>query len=122
MEIKDLKAKQGKVNMVVEVTEIGDVREFTKFGKTGRVCNATVKDATGETKITLWNEDIDTMKVGDKVKIENGWVNEFQGQLQITKGKFGKFEVGSGSEEAEPVPEAPTEPTAEEAVAEEKVE
>ena len=117
MEIKDLKPKQGKVNMVVEVTEMGDVREFTKFGKTGRVCNATVKDATGETKITLWNEDIDLMKVGDKVKIENGWVNEFQGQLQITKGKFGKFEV-VGDSQAEPVAEQ----AEEQPVAEEKVE
>ncbi len=139
MEIKDLKAKQGKVNMVVEIKEMGDVREFTKFGRTGRVCNAIVKDSTGETKLTLWNEDIDKVKVGDKVKIEGGFVNEFRGDLQLTKGKFGKLEVveETGGEEAasaeEPKPaeteseqapaDTPTEtPVQEEGIVEEKIE
>ena len=36
------------------LTEKGDIREFEKFGKTGRVCNAIAKDATGEIKLSLW--------------------------------------------------------------------
>lgn len=93
MAIKDLKSGQGNINLVVEVLDKGETREFTKFGRTGRVCNANVKDETGEIKLTLWNEDIDKIRIGDKVKIENGFVREFQGELQLTKGKFGRFEV-----------------------------
>ncbi len=91
--INELKPRLGKVDIEVEVVSKGDVREFNKFGTTGRVCNATAKDDTGEVKLTLWNEDIDKVKEGDKVKITNGYVNEFQGEMQLTSGRFGKLEV-----------------------------
>ena len=37
-----------------------------------------------------------------KIKITNGYVNEFQGESQVTAGKFGKLEIlGEGEAEAE---------------------
>ena len=119
MAIKDLEPRQGKVDIVVEVVEKGDVREFEKFGRTGRVCNAKVKDETGEISLTLWNEQVDQVNVGDKVHITNGYVGEFQGEKQLTTGKFGKLEVvGKGAEA--PAEEPKTEPAAEEAPAAEE--
>ncbi|MBW2977667.1 hypothetical protein KY331_02375 [Candidatus Woesearchaeota archaeon] len=97
-QIKDLQARQGKVDIVVEVVDLGEVREFNKFGRTGRVATATVKDESGEIKMSLWNEQIDQVKLGDKVHITNGYVNEYQGELQVTTGKFGKLEVVESSE------------------------
>ena len=98
MAIKDLEARQGNVNLTLDVVDKGEMREFEKFGKKGRVCNATAKDDTGSITLTLWNDDIDKVNVGDKVKIENGWVSEWQGELQLSTGKFGKLEVlSSGS-------------------------
>src|SRR3989344_41470 len=99
MEIVDLKPRQGKIEIVAEVTEKGDVREFNKFGKTGRVCNAKIKDSSGEITLTLWNDDIDNVNVGDKIRIENGYVSEWQGELQLTTGKFGKLEILEKGEE-----------------------
>src|SRR3989344_1727441 len=93
MEIVDLKPKQGSVGVVAEVIDKGEVREFNKFGKQGRVCNAKIKDETGEIALTLWNDDIDKVNVGDRIKIENGYVNEWQGELQLTTGRYGKLEV-----------------------------
>ena len=101
MEIKELKPKQGNVEIVAEVTEKGDVREFEKFGKSGRVCNAKIKDASGEIKLSLWNEQIDQVNVGDTVKVTNGYVSEWQGELQLTTGKFGNLEI-VGAGEAKP--------------------
>ena len=101
MPIKDLQPRQGKVEITLEVTEKGDVREFDKFGKKGRVCSAKAKDASGEVILSLWNEQIDQVNVGDTVKISNGYVNEFQGENQLTTGKFGKMEVTSGSGSSE---------------------
>ena len=99
MAIKDLEVKQSNVDIVVEVVDIGEVREFQKFGRLGRVTTATVKDETGEMKLTLWNDEIDAVKKGDKVHIENGYVNEWQGEKQLTTGRFGKLEVvGEGEE------------------------
>lgn len=99
MEIKDLKPKEGNVEVIAEVVEKGDVREFNKFGKAGRVCNAKIKDASGQIALTLWNEQIDQVNVGDTVHITNGYVNEWQGEMQLTTGKFGKLEI-KGKEES----------------------
>jgi replication factor A1 len=93
MKIAEIQARQGKIDIEAEVTEKGEVKEFQKFGNTGRVCNAKIKDDSGEIDLTLWNEDIDKVNVGDKVKITNGYCNEFQGNKQITAGRFGKLEV-----------------------------
>ena len=75
MAIKDLKARQGNVELVVDIVDVGQPREFEKFGKSGRVANAIAKDESGDIKLTLWNEDIDKIKPGDKVKISNGYVS-----------------------------------------------
>ena len=93
MEVKDLKPNTGSVDLVLEVVDKDEPRTFEKFGKTGSVCNAKVKDETGEVKMTLWNDDIEKIKVGDKIHIENGWCSEFRDELQISSGKFGKIEV-----------------------------
>lgn len=93
MKIVDLKTGQGKVDIEIEVIEISDAREFSKFGKDGRVATARVKDDSGEMDLTLWNESIDEISVGSKVKIENGYVSEFQGNPQLTAGKFGSLTV-----------------------------
>ena len=74
MAIKDLQPKQP--------------REFQKFGKAGKVATATVKDSSGTIKMSLWNEQVDQIKPGDKLKITNGYVNEYQGDMQLTTGDF----------------------------------
>jgi ssDNA-binding replication factor A large subunit len=94
MKVSELQARQGDVNIILEITEKGDERTFEKFGKTGRVCNAKGKDEEGdEISLTLWNEQIDQVNVGDKVKVTKGYVGEWQGEKQLSTGKFGTLEV-----------------------------
>ena len=52
----------------------------------------TLKTDSGEIKITLWNDDCENINEGDKVKVVNGYVREFQGEKQLSAGKFGKIE------------------------------
>ncbi len=93
MKISELQSGQGKVDIEVEVVDVGEIKKFDKFGKEGRVATATVKDDSGEIKMSLWNDDVDKIKVGNKLKITNGYVNEFQGEKQLTAGRFGKLEI-----------------------------
>ncbi len=93
MQIKDLKPKQPVDQVTAKVVDKGEARTFEKFGKHGRVCSAVLKDETGECSLTLWNDEIEKIAPGDTVKITNGWVSEYQGQLQLSPGKFGKMEV-----------------------------
>ena len=110
MTIKDLKIREGNVNITVDIVDVGEVREFDKFGKTGRVATAVAKDETGDVKLTLWNEQIDQVKAGDKVQITNGYVSEWQGEPQLTTGKMGKLEVlGDSKETKEEMTKGPDE-------------
>jgi replication factor A1 len=120
MEIKDLVPKQGNVDIVAVVQELEPVREFEKFGKTGKVCNAIIKDDSGTVKLTLWNEQTEMINAGDKVQITNGYVNEWQGEKQLTTGKFGKLEILEKGE-APAKEAAPSEEVTEDEVLEEDV-
>ena len=100
MQVKDLQPRQGKVDIVLDIVDVGEPREFEKFGRAGRVTTAVAKDETGDIKLTLWNDDIEKVKAGDKIKITNGYVSEWQGEMQLSTGKFGTMEVIGESEEA----------------------
>jgi len=91
MKIEELSSGTGNVTLEAEVVKIGEAREINKYGRTLKVANVTLKDDSGEIDLVLWNENIDKVKEGDKVSIENGYVNEWQGKLQLTLGKFGKM-------------------------------
>jgi replication factor A1 len=131
MKVNELQAKQGKVDIVLDIVEKSEPKTFQKWGKEGSVCNAKGKDDTGEITVTLWNDQIDKVNVGSKIEIKNGYVGEWQGEKQLSTGKFGTLEViGEGEAPAEapeqpaeeaPAEEAPAE-TPEEPVEEEKVE
>ena len=93
MKLKELRAGQGSVNVEAVVKSKAEPRVMNKYGKDLKVANAVVMDDSGEMKLTLWNADVDKVNVGNKVKIINGYVSEFNGEKQLTSGKFGKLEV-----------------------------
>jgi replication factor A1 len=93
MKISELKVGQGKVDIEASVADKSSPRQFEKFGKAGKVCDVTGKDASGSIKLTLWNEQVDSVNIGDKIKVTNGYVSEFRGERQLSTGKFGKLEV-----------------------------
>lgn len=97
MFVADLSAGTGKVDIVLEVVEKDEPRAFEKFGRAGSVCNAKGKDSQGGTiKVTLWNDQCTQVTKGGFIKITNGYVGEYKGELQLSTGKFGKLETVSG--------------------------
>jgi replication factor A1 len=121
MKISELSIGQGNVEVEGTVKEIGEPKVFNKFGKDLSVANAMLQDDSGSIKLTLWNDDVSRFKDGDKLKVVNGYVNEFQGEKQLTSGKFGSLEKVDGSASTESTADsAPTEEApAEDAPAEE---
>ncbi len=121
MKISELTVRQGNVDVEGTIKEVGEIKTFNKFGRELRVADAILEDDSGTIKLSLWNDDAEKFKVGDKVKITNGYVNEFQGEKQLTAGKFGKMELaGEGSqEELSSEGEEPSEGPSEEAPQEE---
>ena len=84
-----------RVTVEAKVVEKGDPREVKSRYKdeTYQVADAIIADETGSIKLTLWNEQIDQVHVDNKVKIENGYVTSFKGEVQLNVGKFGKLTV-----------------------------
>lgn len=94
LNIKELKPRAVVPEITLEIVSLGPPREFANERGSGKVCSAAAKDDTGEEVVlSLWNEQIDLVSEGSKIKIENGWCSEFQGQKQVSTGKFGKMEI-----------------------------
>ena len=93
MKISELDVNQNKINLTGTIESLGEIREFEKFGKAGKVREATLKDESGTIKVALWNEQADSVEEGDKIQISNGYVKEWQGKKQLSTGKYGKLEV-----------------------------
>jgi replication factor A1 len=95
-DIKDLQDGQKRVSIEAKVVEKSEVREVkSKFkDETYRIVDAVVADETGSIKLTLWNDQINMVNVGDNIKIENGYITSFKGEIQLNVGKFGKLTVG----------------------------
>ncbi len=99
MNIKDLRNGMKRVDVEAQVTEKGNPREvMSRFkDETYTVADAVVSDETGSIKLTLWNEQINQVNVNDKIKIENGYVTSFKGEMQLNAGKYGKLTVVPGA-------------------------
>ena len=99
MNIKDLRNGMKRVDVEAQVTEKGNPREvMSRFkDETYTVADAVIADESGSIKLTLWNEQIDQVNVNDKIKIENGYVTSFKGEIQLNAGKYGKLTVLPGA-------------------------
>ena len=84
-----------KVNIEAKVMEKSGTREVVSRFKdqTYKVATALIADDTGTIKLTLWNEQIDRVNVNNTVKVENGYVTSFKGEIQLNTGKYGALTV-----------------------------
>ncbi len=93
MKIEELAGNLNKnVDIEGEIVDISEPREVTtRYGSRVLVSTAKIKDDTGSVNLTLWGKQIDEVKVGDKIKIVDGFVKEFNGEIQVTLGRKGKI-------------------------------
>jgi len=95
LKIKDLRDGMKRVDVEAKIIEKAATREVLSRYKdvVHRVANATISDGTGSIKLTLWNDQIDQVSVNDNIKIENGYVTSFRGEVQLNVGRYGKLSV-----------------------------
>jgi replication factor A1 len=92
MKISELKAGMRNVSVTGKIDSVGEPRTVNlKAGGTNDVADAIISDESGSIKLSLWGEDINKVRAGDKVSIENGYINTFKGENSINIGKFGKL-------------------------------
>jgi len=95
LKIKDLRNGMKRVDVEAKVVEKSPPRQVLSRYKDEmyNVATAMINDGTGTIKLTLWNEQINDVDVEDTVKIENGYVTSFKGEIQLNVGRYGKLDV-----------------------------
>jgi hypothetical protein len=99
LQIRDLKSGMKRINLKVRVLEISKPRSvITRFGGFATVTNVSISDETGIIQLSLWNNQINTVSVGDILKVENARVVTFRGERQLRIGKGGCVSVVTKSD------------------------
>ncbi len=95
MKINELKDGLRRVDVEAKVIEKSETREVRSRyrDETYRVADAMIQDDTGKIKLTLWNNQIEQVSVNDTVKIENGYIRSFRGEIQLNIGRYGTLNV-----------------------------
>lgn len=94
-QIKDLSPRSRHVDIVVHVTSLSPERRVVsrRDRRAHRVAEAVVEDDTGAIRLTLWDDDIDVVRVGDTVRVRNGYVKRFKGSMRLKVGQRGALEA-----------------------------
>ena len=74
------------------VSNISESKQITAGkGVEREILEVEVKDETGKMTLVLWDEKVIPLKVGDILRIENGFVTSFKGDWKINVGKYGEI-------------------------------
>jgi replication factor A1 len=80
------------VNIEGRIDSITDPRTVNlRTGGTAQVADAMISDETGSIKLSLWDDQINLVKDGDTVSIENGYTQAFRGENSLNIGRYGKM-------------------------------
>jgi replication factor A1 len=97
--IRDLRSGMNHVNLKAKVLEVAEPkRVVTRYGNYANVAKALIADETGTIKLCLWNEQINSVSVGDTVQIDNARASTFKGERQLTLGIKGVLNSAEGFE------------------------
>jgi replication factor A1 len=92
--VGDLTPQSKAVNVTAKVVSKTEVREIPmgRDGSAHKVSDALIGDETGVVYLTLWDDNIEKVNEADTVRIENGYVTLFKGNIRLNIGKYGKLE------------------------------
>jgi replication factor A1 len=92
--VGDLTPQSKAVNVTAKVVSKTEIREIPmgRDGSAHKVSDALVGDETGVVYLTLWDDNIEKVNEGDTVRVENGYVTLFKGNIRLNIGKYGKLE------------------------------
>jgi replication factor A1 len=101
--VGELTPQSRAVNVTAKVVSKSEVREIPlgRDGSPHKVCDALVGDETGSIYLTLWDDNIEKVNEEDTLRIENGYVTLFKGNMRLNIGKYGKMEMAETPLEGE---------------------
>jgi len=93
--VGELTPQSRAVNVTAKVVSKSEIREIPlgRDGSAHKVCDALVGDETGSVYLTLWDDNIEKVNENDTLRIENGYVTLFKGNMRLNIGKYGKLDM-----------------------------
>ncbi len=94
LKIEDLRVGMKKINVIAEVLETSEPSKVhTQFRDNAIVSNALVGDETGKILLCLWDQQINSVHMGDCIEVKNAHVALFKGEKQLRLGKSGTITI-----------------------------
>ena len=93
MKISEVNSTSKNVSVEGKIIKLETTRVVnTRYGQR-RVANAILQDESGSIKLSLWEADIEKVAEGKTVAVENGFISEWNKELQLSLGRNGKLIV-----------------------------
>lgn len=93
--VGELNPASRAVNVTAKVVSKTEIRNIAtgRDGAPHRVCDALVGDETGCVYLTLWDDNIEKVNEGETIRIGNGYVSLFKGNMRLNIGRYGTLEA-----------------------------
>lgn len=94
MKASEVRSGMRNVDLDLKIIEVEEPRTYiSRTGREGRVATAIGEDESGRIKISLWNEEIDRVKAGCRIRMRNGYSKLFRDEVHVSAGMWGRLEV-----------------------------
>jgi replication factor A1 len=94
LRIDDLRVGMKKINVNGTVKEVAEPSKVhTQFRDNAVVSNAVIEDESGRILLCLWDQQVNTVHVGDAVEVKGAHVASFKGERQLRLGKNGSVTI-----------------------------
>ena len=94
LKVENLRVGMKKINLTAEVLETSEpAKVHTQFRDNAIVSNAVIGDETGKILLCLWDQQVNSIAVGDRIEVKNAHVAMFKGEKQLRLGKNGAVTV-----------------------------
>jgi replication factor A1 len=88
LNISELRFGMKGINITAKITEIPATRAvITRWGSEAFVSSVKMVDKTGSIRLSLWNNQIKTVNIGDEIEIKNCDVSRFADTPQLRLGR-----------------------------------
>ena len=94
LNIDQLRSGMKRVNILAKIIEIPPTREVTtRWGSRASVSNVKIADETGSIRLSLWNDQIKMVNIGDEIEIKNCSAARFANEPQLRLSRKGTISV-----------------------------
>lgn len=95
LKLSEVEPEKNVTDLVVRIVSVASPKMInTRTGRKTQLTEVLVADDTGSTILSLWGfgEGSD-LSAGKVIKIVDGWAKEWRGQIQLSLGRSGKYEI-----------------------------